>query len=127
VWGFGPGSPKLLDFQKRHIKDIATQLFKLFSRDLNRATQMLRVEFLFEGHVDKKTDPAAYGTLDKDRGKAVQTELEKWIDTLNSSAVLPLKWSSELSRGAGSTRPFSSDSQRNRRVVICVRWKFQSK
>jgi hypothetical protein len=126
VWGFGPGSAKLLNFQKRHIKDIATELIKLFSRDLNRATQMLRVKILFEGHVDKKTDPAAYGTLDMDRAKAVQHELEKFMDELNRSAILPMHTGYTYSR-AGSTRPFSSDSQRNRRVVICVRWKVESK
>jgi hypothetical protein len=126
VWGFNPNSAKLLDFQKRHIKDIATQLFKLFPRNLNTATQMLRGEFLFEGHVDKKTDPAAYGTLDMDRAQAVHGELSKWFYELNRIALLTYSWDYNHSR-AGSTRPFSSDSQRNRRVVICVRWKVQSK
>lgn len=119
VWGFAPRSAKLLDFQKKHIKDIATRITDLMRRDLNGKQAGVRAHFHVEGHVDKKTDPAEYGELDLDRAKAVEHELRNCILHLSS-----FRYGSSGDRSAaGSKRPYGSDPKRNRRAVVCVRWK----
>ena len=119
VWGFAPGSAKLLDFQKKHIKDIATRITDLMRRDLNGKQGGVRAHYHVEGHVDKKTDPAKYGELDLDRAMAVEQELRKCILHLIS-----FRYFSSGDRSAtGSKRPYGSDPIRNRRAVVCIRWK----
>jgi outer membrane protein OmpA-like peptidoglycan-associated protein len=128
VWGFKPSSSELLDFQKQHIKDIATRIVSLLQGDLKRkGSDRVRLRIVYEGHVDKKTDPAQYGELDAERASEVASELreqilKKWDKRLSLLLSIP-----ELS-GAGSTRPFGSgsDPQKNRRVVICLRWEIES-
>ena len=73
VWGFNPNSAKLLAFQKKHINDIATRLVSLFKLDLEGKRAGVRVDFLLEGHVDKKTDSAQYGSLICNGQKRLQT------------------------------------------------------
>jgi hypothetical protein len=125
VWGFNPNSAKLLDFQKKHINDIATRLVSLFKLDLEGKRAGVRVDFLLEGHVDKKTDSAQYGKLDLQRAKAVADELDKQIPAMNDRLMVPIHASFRYSQ-AGLTRPVSSDSKKNRRAVVCVRWKLET-
>jgi hypothetical protein len=125
VWGFNPNSEKLLDFQKNHIKDIWTRLVSLFKRDLQGKRAGVRVDFLLEGHVDKKTDSAQYGKLDLERAKAVAHELDKHMPAMNDRLVVPIHWTFRYSQ-AGSTRPVGPDSQKNRRVVVCIRWRLET-
>ncbi len=65
IWavpGFKPSSSELLDFQKQHVKDIATHIVRLLIRDLEeKRSDRVRLRLVYEGHVDKKTDPAQYG------------------------------------------------------------------
>jgi hypothetical protein len=125
VWGFNKNSAKLLDFQKKHIKDIATHLVSLLKRDLKGKQEGVHLHLFFEGHVDKKTDPAQYGQLDMERASAVAEEFDKRISELNTRPIIPLTASYRYSR-AGSTRPLGSDSRKNRRAVVCLRWEIES-
>jgi len=125
VWGFNPNSAKLLDFQKKHINDIWTRLVSLFKRDLQGKRAGVRVDFLLEGHVDKKTDSAQYRELDLQRAKAVEDELDKRMPAMLDRLVVPIHWSFRHSQ-AGLTRPVSPDSKKNRRAVVCVRWKLET-
>jgi hypothetical protein len=132
IWavpGFKPRSSELLDFQKRHINDIATRIVSLLIRDLQGKGSDVRVRLrlVYEGHVDKKTDTEPHGELDAERAAEVAKELrdqilKKWGRRPGLLLSIP-----ELS-GAGSTRPFGSgsDPQKNRRVVICLRWVIES-
>jgi len=135
IWAvseFGPNSAKLLDFQKKHIKDIATRIIRLLERDLKGTGKgaEVRVQLSFEGHVDKSTDPANFGELDLERARAVGWLFQREIvNEWNKKLVFehPALFSNEES-GVGSTRPFGDgkDSKKNRRVVICVRWWIKS-
>src|SRR4029077_10847150 len=131
IWavpGFKPRSSELLDFQKRHINDIATRIVSLLQGDLKgKGSDRVRLRVVYEGHVDKKTDTEPYGELDAERAAEVAKELreqilKKWDKRFSLLLSIP-----ELS-GAGSTRPFGSgsDPQKNRRVVICLRWEIES-
>jgi hypothetical protein len=118
---FGKGSHKLSGPQKKHIKDIAARIVSLVKRDLGEAPAHLR--YHFEGHVDKKTDPAQHGNLDERRAIEVSGELQDQV--IRRWKKGSLLQTPTISR-AGSSRPFGSDPKRNRRVVICVRWGIQS-
>jgi len=131
IWavpGFKPRSSELLDFQKRHINDIATRIVSLLQGNLKgKGSDRVRLRVVYEGHVDKKTDTEPYGELDAERAAEVAKELreqilKKWDKRFSLLLSIP-----ELS-GAGSTRPFGSgsDPQKNRRVVICLRWEIES-
>jgi soluble cytochrome b562 len=131
VSGFKENSAKLLDFQKKHIKDIATHIVRKLESEIKgkgEGKKFVALFPLFEGHVDKKTDPAQYGNLAKKRAIVVSDEfldqiLKEWSKRLifRYGYGLSPKYSE-----AGSTRPFSLDPKKNRRVVICVRWKIES-
>lgn len=129
VWGFEPGRARLLQFQKKHINDIVTSLFKLLRDDLAGKGKAagIRLYLWFEGHVDKNTDPAQYGSLDRGRANAVELEFLNRMDKLNPG-VYPIKSSSKVTL-AGSTRPYpgsDQDPKLNRRVKIGVRWEIES-
>ena len=89
IWavpGFKPRSSELLDFQKRHIEDIATHIVSLLQGDLNLAQRdpkrkgsRVRLRVVYEGHVDEKTDPKPYGELDAERAAEVAKELREQI------------------------------------------------
>jgi hypothetical protein len=128
VWGFKPNSSTLLAFQKKHIKDIAKRLHGLFKRDLKGKSEnaYIEIQLSFEGHVDKKTDSANYGKLDLDRAGEVSFELDNQLGELST-----IDFFSQLKKfdysPAGSTRPYDSNSpQKNRRVVVCVRWEIKT-
>ena len=72
---FAPGSSKLQTFQQQHIKDIVTRVVTTVARDVKGKKDVgIDFEILFEGHVDKNTDPQQYGELDSDRARNVSYE-----------------------------------------------------
>jgi hypothetical protein len=122
---FAPGSSKLQKFQQQHIKDIVTRVVTTVARDVKGKKDVgIDFEILFEGHVDKNTDPQQYGELDSDRARNVSYEFIPRLEQSMNRTLPLMGWFGgyKYSR-AGSTRPFSSNSSRNRRVVICVKWK----
>jgi hypothetical protein len=122
---FAPGSSKLQTFQQQHIKDIVTRVVTTVARDVKGKKDVgIDFEILFEGHVDKNTDPQQYGELDSDRARNVSYEfIPRLEQTMNRTLPLMGWFGGYKYSRAGSTRPFSSNSSRNRRVVICVKWK----
>jgi hypothetical protein len=126
VWGFQKSRATLLGYQKQHIKDISKRILGLIKSDLKGKNKnaFVVLQFSYEGHVDGKTEPND-GKLDLGRAASVANELEsqlvQQINKLGFQAFIMPDYS-----GAGSTRPYSSDSQKNRRVVICVRWEIKS-
>ena len=131
VSGFKENSAKLLDFQKKHIKDIATHIVRKLEREIkgkgegNKSVDLFPI---FEGHVDKKTDPAKYGDLAVKRAIVVYDEFADQIHKEWSKRLI-FRYGYSLEpkySEAGSTRPFGSDTKKNRRVVICVRWEIKS-
>ena len=139
VWGFKPSSAELLDLQKNQIKVIAKRIVRSLERDIKGKGDVgVHLRLLFEGHVDKK-EPAQYevpaggfltGNVDEDRASAVSWELQGQIKKEQGKSRAtwfhPIYITPNYSR-AGSTRPFSSDSKKNRRVVVCVRWEIVHK
>jgi hypothetical protein len=124
VWGFSANSATLLPFQKRHIKDIAKHLFNLFKRDSKGKKSSIEIQFSYEGHVDKNTDSANYKDLDSDRASEVAYELNNQLEKLYRNETFSMLLTHKYSQ-AGSTRHFSSDSKKNRRVVICAKWEIK--
>jgi len=132
VWGFKPSSADLLKRQKNQIENIAKRTVGSLESDIKKmGGDGVRLDLLFEGHVDEKTDRAPYaapagsfltGNLDKDRARLVSWELQ---DRIKKRLSYPIFINTYY--GEGSTRPFGSDSEKNRRVVVCMRWKIVSK
>jgi len=140
VWGFKPSSAELLDLQKNQIKVIAKRIVRSLERAIKGKGDVgVHLRLLFEGHVDEKTDRAPYqapaggfltGNLDEDRARLVSWELQGQIKEEQGKSRAtwfhPIYITPSYS-GAGSTRPFNSDSKKNRRVVVCVRWEIVHK
>jgi len=126
VWGFNPNSSKLLDFQKKHIKDIATHIVSKLGDEVKGKVGTVHLSLFYEGHVDKNTDPKQYGKLDVERANEVSFVLQNQIlDEWGKRFPRGLATGNKLS-GVGSTRPFNSDPKKNRRVVVCARWELRN-
>jgi hypothetical protein len=141
VWGFNEGSVALLASQKEQIKKYAIGIVRLLKRDIKGKGDVgVHLRLLFEGHADKK-EPAQYKApagrfltekVDEDRALLVSWELQGQIKKEQGKSPAtwfhPIYITPEYS-GAGSTRPYrdGSDSKKNRRVVVCVRWEIVDK
>jgi hypothetical protein len=131
VPGFAPGSSKLADFQKKHIKDFVTKIARSLALELKGKRADIEFELLLEGHVDKKTDPLKYGSLDNDRTDAVASEIIRQTDSTMGNILLALGHGLLFSYKyslAGPNRPFSkTNSAQNRRVVVVWKCKIKPK
>jgi hypothetical protein len=136
IWAvaeFAPGSSKLQSFQKRHINDFMTKIARsLLPKLMGKEKKDIDFELRFEGHVDKESDPKAYGTLDEDRARAVADEIGKssmktvydiFFAQLDAKNVPGMSVRYGSITGVGSSRRFSATNKKlNRRVVVCVSW-----
>jgi hypothetical protein len=123
VTHFLPGSKKLLPLHLKLARDIAKHLFRFVLSEKTKAgiagKADTRIVLHFEGHVDKKTDPRSFGTLDMDRASEVATAISNALEGVVDSAKSSLLTSYEYS--AAGTQQISADSRRNRGVVVCLR------
>jgi hypothetical protein len=131
IWGFDPGKEKPGQDQEVLVKKMVTDIGSMLKRELNgkSATVILRIHF--EGHVDRTSDPADFGTLDDDRASWVWMSVLNEIDNLERLAPgVQLVKSFSKSR-AGASRPFKTASgvpprpPQNRRVSVCINWELK--
>jgi hypothetical protein len=128
VWGFDPGKEEPGPQQEKLIENMVTDIGRMLKGELKGKSAIIHLRIHFEGHVDKTTDPAKFGTLDDDRASWVWMSVLFEIDTLKK--IVPgVQLTKHFSKSAaGSSRPFKTDSGaparpiQNRRVSVCVNW-----